>query len=50
MATLVWLAVLILIFRAGFKSRRRTLRILAFAIGTILAAVILWNTFVVLKF
>jgi hypothetical protein len=49
LAALVWL-VLILIFRAGLKSRRRSVRILAFAIGTILAAVMLWNTAVVLKF
>jgi hypothetical protein len=50
LATLVWLAVLILIFRAGLKSRRRSVRLLAFAIGAMLAAVMLWNTAVVLKF
>jgi hypothetical protein len=50
LAALVWLAVLILIFRAGHKSRRRSVRILAFAIGAMLAAVMLWNTAVVLKF
>jgi hypothetical protein len=50
LATLVWLAVLILIFRAGLQSRRRRVRILASTIGTILAAIMLWNTAVVLKF
>jgi hypothetical protein len=47
---IVWVGVLILIFRAGAKTNRRRVRILAFVIGIVLTCMILWNTVVVLRF
>jgi hypothetical protein len=47
---LVWVAVLILTLRVAMKTHRLSVRILAFALGVFLTAVVLWNTAIALRF
>lgn len=50
LTALAWVGVLILILRAGMKTRKRSVRILAFGMGIMLTAVMLWNTVVFFRF
>jgi hypothetical protein len=41
----VWVGLLLLMFRLAWRARRRVVRILLFALGLLMLAVMIWNTF-----